>query len=258
MNHFLCYFEFNFLNMRSFICFDLGETLINFNLKNRWYKSLKNEVIPLMWARLKQLTTSKPENIEFTRFQNVLYKSIAREFTIEKNTSFIDRIKIGLSRLNIDYNEEIKENLLDSFYKIIREKSTLFPEVQEILNYLNRRKYTIGLFSDTPWQSPGYLMDRLLKHHEIYSLIDFRLYSGDIKIRKPNPRTLLILSEKAKKRSEDMVYIGDKDVDIEVAFRCKIPSILVNRHKDKRVKLSRKPTYEIDSLLHLKEIISKL
>ncbi|MHA1339233.1 MAG: HAD family hydrolase [Promethearchaeota archaeon] len=238
--------------MRRFLVFDLGETLVNFNLKNQWYSSLKYDVIPLMYNKLRMKIQL---NISLEEFQQKAYSSIARTKIEEKNMPMRDRIKEYFDYFNIKFNQELLNSQYDAFYSIIAKKAEIYPEVYDVLKSLVEKKYMLGLFSDTPWQCPGFLIENLLKKLKIKQFFSYRLYSGDIGARKPNPQTLIKLLEISGQSRENIVYIGDRDRDIIVCHKLGVPSIHIHRDGTPLNSDFPRPSYRINNLRQILEIL---
>lgn len=248
------------MKRRNFIAFDLGETLVNFNLKNQWRNSLRTEVIPRMYDALNQ-GFQLLDNFKITKedFTDIAYSKIALRPKSEKLAAMSKRIAEILIEFRIMDSDHWDTDLINSqmniFYDITISRVSLYPDVKPTLKALKDNNYVIGLFSDTPWQSPGRFMDDLLKRMGINQYIDYALYSGDLEKRKPDPFVFQMLIEKAKTSKNQMIYIGDREPDIMGAFHFGIPSVLINRIGKVLKKSCPPPTYEITDLTQLLDIL---
>lgn len=211
----------------------------------------------------KQLNTQHKlfhkHNITLEYFTELAYKKIAERPQSKKLDSFSKRVWELLVDIKILNKESAHDGIIDSqmdiFYEITRIKARLYQDARPVLDELKRDKYTIGLFSDTPWQCPGRYMDELLEEMDILDYFDFRLYSGDIEKRKPDPYVFERLSVAAGYGKEDMIYIGDREVDIMGAHNFGIPSVLINRTGKTLDESCPPPTYEISDLRELLDIL---
>ena len=241
--------------MRTFIGFDMGETLVDFNLAGEWYNSLKSEVIPRMFKKLGEFSNGKLiKDISLVEFTEIVYPTIAKHKLTEKNIPMTERIIEYLNLIGVPPTIEYINSQLDAFYEIIETKVELYPDVLSTLSELKKQNYKLGLFSDTPWQCPGKLMERLLKKNNIRKFFSFTLYSGDIKMRKPNPIVFETLVEMASETKDNMVYIGDRDRDIIACHNFGIPSIHINRDGKILDEDCPKPHYTIKKLGELLDI----
>jgi phosphoglycolate phosphatase len=68
-----------------------------------------------------------------------------------------------------------------------------------------------------------------MEHRNLFSLVDVAIAGNDIPERKPNPAGIFKALEKleiSKEAYSSVVYIGDKDTDIQTAYNAGIDSIL--------------------------------
>jgi FMN phosphatase YigB (HAD superfamily) len=242
--------------MRRFLVFDLGETLLNFRKQHRWYDSLKNDAIPLMYNALS--AKSSPNTFllpAYTDFEQVVYAVIAKQNPQEKSMSMMRRIQEYFKVLKLPMQSHLLQAQMDAFFATFIPDAQLYEDTLDVLTDLQHQQYQLGLLSNTPWQCPGSLMDRLLQHFQILRYFSTRIYSGDWEISKPDPRTLQIVMEKANEKRENMIYIGNNSQDVEVAHRFGIPSVWINRLKENPTDFLFSPSFEIHSLKELLGLI---
>jgi HAD superfamily hydrolase (TIGR01549 family) len=245
--------------MRTFVVFDLGETLIDYHLNGLWYESLKTEVIPLMYKSIVDKSSIlKSKAISFNTFQEVAYKCISDKSMYNKPVQLTTRIKEYFKTLGIPQDEELIDIQIESFYETIKNKVELYDDVISNLKKLVKNGYKLGLFSNTPWECPGYLMERIMKKKKIYRYFAIRLFSGDIELRKPDPAVFDILLNKVHELKSNMIYIGDREVDIKTAVNFGIPSIHLNRINHELEKDCPQPTYTIQNLDELINILPNI
>jgi FMN phosphatase YigB (HAD superfamily) len=242
---------------RRFIVFDLGETLIDFHKANGiWYSDLQDIIIPSWFQIIRD--SGYLENVELSNFREVVYPIIHNKIEEKKKIPMIDRIKDFLQQFKLPITQLLIENLLEAFFITIKDSPTIYNDVLKVLKYLQINGFKLGLYSNTPWQSPGYLMDRILDRVGIKEFFDVRLYSGDHGNHKPDPAVFQMVVDQAHEKKENMVYIGDSYKDILCAERFGIPSIWINRLNAYFVDNGPKPTFTISQLNELLEILEKL
>ena len=242
--------------MRKFTVFDLGETLIDYHLNGLWYESLKKEVIPLMFQSLVDSNQYLQQKISFSEFQEIAYICISDKTIYDRSVKFEIRIREYFKRLNIPQDNYLINSQIESFYNIIKDKVELYDDVIPNLEKLIQSGYKLGLFSNTPWECPGYLMERIMKEKKIIDYFTIRLFSGDIEKRKPDPQVFEILLSFSHESKSNMVYIGDRDVDIKVSHNFGIPSIYLNRTGKELDNNCPKPAFTIKRLDELHDILS--
>ncbi len=238
--------------MRDFFCFDLGETLINFNKPNKkWHSSLIGEVLPEMHATLTKNQHDFKDKCTVKEFSNVGYKVISEN----RKPSMIKRLSLILEHYKIPTNEDLINLLLNDFYNNLISDAFLYPETISVLEKLQGKGLVMGLWSNTPWESPGFLIERIMKHFKIRKYFSFVLFSGDHGVRKPDPLTFDIVLNKAQLDKFQMIYIGNAEVDIKTGSNFGIPTIWVNREQKELSKNCPTPEFIIKDLEGIFDLI---
>ncbi len=238
--------------MRDFFCFDLGETLINFNKTNKkWHSTLQNEVLPEMWSTLRKNHQIFKEICTVEEFSNIGYKIISEN----RKLSMIERLSLILEYYEIPIEEDLINFLLNDFYHNLILDAFLYPETIKVLEKLQEKGLILGLWSNTPWQSPGFLIERIMEHFKIRKYFLFVLFSGDHGIRKPDPLTFDLVLKKAQLDKSQMIYIGNAEVDIKTGSNFGIPTIWVNREQKELSKNCPTPEFIIEDLEGLFDLI---
>ncbi|MHA1675397.1 MAG: HAD family hydrolase [Promethearchaeota archaeon] len=215
--------------MRDFFVFDLGETLIDFNQQGIWHQNLQNEVIPRMYATLQAIPSlnSQLKNLNFDHFSQVVYSKIALKE--EKHRSMVSRVEKYLQIFDIPLETSTIRSQLEVFHQNLAENATIYPDVPQSLEKLKRNGYTIAMWSNTPWQSPGWIFHDILRSFHMYHYFTDLYFSGDYEIQKPDPRTLQIVARNSGQKKENMVYIGNAEVDIITGTDFGISTVWINR-----------------------------
>ncbi|MHA1585553.1 MAG: HAD family hydrolase, partial [Promethearchaeota archaeon] len=163
-------------------------------------------------------------------------------------------------RLAIPLTQFTFSQICEIFYHTIREYPFIYPETQDVLSVLHQ-KYprTIGLWSDTPFQSPGPIIHRFVEQFNIAKYFTHTFYSGDYGLRKPDPKTLELVQQKFNIEKSRMVYIGNSPKDIQTAVNFGIDGIWINRKlvKYPKEKGFPKPTFEISNLHEIIDILNE-
>ena len=238
--------------MRDFFCFDLGETLINFNKPNKkWHSSLIGEVLPKMHATLTKNHHGFKDICTIKEFSKVGYKIISEN----RKPSMIKRLSLILEYYKIPAVEDLINLLLNDFYHNLISDAFLYPETIRVLEKMKEKGFVLGLWSNTPWESPGFLMERIMKHFKIRKYFSFVLFSGDHGVRKPDPLTFDIVLKKAQLDKSQMIYIGNAEVDIKTGSNYGIPTIWVNREQNELSKACPTPEFIIKDLEGIFDLI---
>ena len=238
--------------MRDFFCFDLGETLINFNKPNRkWHISLINEVLPDMFTTLSKNYHDFKDICTVKEFSNIGYKIISEN----RELSMIKRLSLILEHYKIPMRSDLINLLLNDFYHNLISDAFLYPETIKVLEKLKEKGLVLGLWSNTPWESPGFLIERIMKHFKIRKYFSFVFFSGDHGVRKPDPLTFDIVLKMAQLDKSQMIYIGNAEVDIKTGSNFGIPTIWVNREQKKLSKDCPTPEFIIEDLEGIFDLI---
>ena len=238
--------------MRKFLFFDLGETLVDFNMTSLWRDQMRMEIIPMMYTNLEQHFKSYLDLPSRTTFTEAAYASIVKS---GHPMSMKKRITEYLTTFQIPRTEEILQSQLDPFALLFAKKAKLYPGVKEILEELKNQEYTLGLWSNTPWQSPGYMSEQVMLRFDIRKYFSSVHFSGDYEIRKPAARALEIVQQASTFQKHDMIYIGNAEVDIKTGTNFGIPTVWIKENGDILSEDCPAPTYELNSIRELPSIL---
>jgi len=101
-------------------------------------------------------------------------------------------------------------------------QTILFPAVGEALDQLADRGYRLALCTNKDWAPARQILAQL----GVAGYFD-RVIGGDtLAVNKPDPRTLLAAAEGCDASRGEIVYVGDSEVDAELAQRAKVPFLL--------------------------------
>ncbi len=177
---------------------------------------------------------------------------------------FIRRLNLVHENINLSYNMQYKyiAAAVMAYHKEKIESICLYNDVKECLSNLRERNIKTAIITDG---IPIKQYEKILRL-EIDHLIDLVLITDQIGIRKPNPSLFEYCLKKFNVKGQETIYIGDRlDKDIEPALKNGIHSIFIHRGgkydlsskiEDKGQNI--KPTYEINSLDEIVEIISDI
>lgn len=107
--------------------------------------------------------------------------------------------------------------LLSLFHEPFVRFAVATPGAVEVLTTLRRKGLRVGLISNTP--VPGYCHDLTLDRLGLLQLLETRLYSYDVGVRKPSPRLFELAINRLKVAPSEAVMVGDsRQLDIEPAL----------------------------------------
>jgi len=101
----------------------------------------------------------------------------------------------------------------EKYATLCQERTTILPQVRETLEELERRTYQMGIATN----KPSYFARDILRTLEIDHLFAEVLGPNDVERPKPDPEMLEIIMMRLGLGAEEVVYVGDMPLDVEVA-----------------------------------------
>ncbi len=124
--------------------------------------------------------------------------------------------------LSADKISQIRARYLEIYSAQNHQKTQLFPGMETVLKLITEKKI--------PW---GIVTNKLTIHtHETLALIQLPSQPGVIvcgdtlKVAKPNPEPLLHACKKLQLLPEDVVFLGDSDVDAQAGLNAGIKTVI--------------------------------
>ncbi len=228
------------------VIFDIGETLVTYGK-------------PLNWSKLYRSALEKMANDCNLNFSENDYKNAIqvltkyntrinpREQEVSSHTIFGEMIEIT----NL-YKSEIEE-FKDSFYSFFRNDAVIFPEVEDTLKELNKKRIVVGTLTDV-----AYGMDNKYALKDIAPIMKYIQYpytSNDIGYRKPNAEGLQMIANQLEVDTKKIIFVGDEMKDILCAKNSGAISVLINRSNEKK---NFGQDYEISTLVELLDILNTM
>lgn len=146
---------------------------------------------------------------------------------VEGQTVFETRIQTlateaGLSLTNGQL-QEIETSALEAWWQHL----TLDPEALDVLQNL-RSRYAMGLVSN--FDHPKHLR-AVLEHHGLIQFFDAVVISGEVGIKKPDPRILVLALDSLRLKPESCIYVGDIEDDERCALSAGMRAITIERRR---------------------------
>jgi len=143
---------------------------------------------------------------------------------------------------------------------ILSELPSLTEGCEEILSYLDRKNYKIGLICNTG-RTPGKVLREVLKRKNIFQFFKALTFSDELRIRKPNPKIFISTLESLNSFPNSSLHIGDLlESDIFGAKRCGMKTGWICPNRD-RCQIDflpeEKPDFILPNLTSLKIILDK-
>lgn len=102
---------------------------------------------------------------------------------------------------------------------------TLDPEAPDVLRQLHSR-YRLALVSN--FDHPKHLYE-ILDHHELTQFFDAVVISGEVGVKKPDPKIMFMALDSLGLKGESCVYVGDIEDDEHCALSAGMRAITIDR-----------------------------
>lgn len=212
--------------MLDTVTFDLWNTLISSTpMDNLKFKNKRIEgFIRVLGQAGSDINREKMEKAYDESF--IRYKAIQDK---EEDISSREQVEIVLECLEnprfLELDEEVLSKLEEVLVtQILSDLPVLTDGTQEILSYLKKRNYKIGLICNTG-RSPGKILREVLKRKEILQFFEVLTFSDELRVRKPNPGIFLHTLESLQSSPANSLHLGDElKSDILGAKRCGMKS----------------------------------
>lgn len=157
-----------------------------------------------------------------------------------------------------EYTEEKLDEILDYYHRSYQSKVSYLTKAYEgildLLVYLKGEGYGLASISN----KPDHTLSVLYEEIDFNKYFDFVLGQVDDIAKKPNPDMVYRLMDEFNLEKEDLVFVGDTEVDYETAKNAGVDFIAVTwgfRTKEELAKL--KPEYMVDTVSELKDTIKE-
>jgi len=188
------------------ILFDLGDTLVDFGKVD--IASMFEAGARLAHEYLENQGFKVPSLPKYHRQQlwAIRWNYLKSRFTRREFNSLDLLGKLG-ARLGHDLTKEQILELAWLWYRPLREIATIEEGLVDTLRMLGSDGLKLGLVSNT--FVPGEVLDRHLQSEGLLEFIPTRVYSCDVRYRKPNPVVFRIALERIGLAAEDTIFVGD-------------------------------------------------
>jgi phosphoglycolate phosphatase len=105
------------------------------------------------------------------------------------------------------------ETMVDYYRNNLTNKTRLYPEIKELLDTLTSKNVKMAILSNKADELTQQICAALLKEWSF----DVILGATDNFPRKPNPASALFMAKKMNILPEDIIYVGDSNVDMQTA-----------------------------------------
>jgi len=235
------------------IFFDFGDTLLDVGQVDRF--SLFEAGSQLAYDYLRSLNKPVPSfgryhrrQLWAVRWHYFKSRLTRREFNA---LDVIGKLAAGMGH---DLTFEQTVELACLWYEPLSRSMTVEDGLAEMLVHLRDQGLTLGVISNT--FVPSQALDRHLARLGLLVLLPVRVYSCDVRFRKPHANIFSIALERAALAADEALFVGDSlEADIRGANRAGMISVLkdpADRHHRSRIK----PKHRIRKLAELPSIIA--
>jgi len=235
------------------ILFDLGDTLLHFGKVD--VRGMFEAGARLAYAYLADLDQPLPPFASYHRRQ---LRAIRWSYLVSRLTgrefNAMTLIRRFARRMGHELTDEQFLELAWLWYKPLSDVATVEDGAVETLRELTER-ITLGVISNT--FVPGEVLDRHLAREGMLELLPVRVYSCNVRHRKPSRRIFRIALERAGLDADEVAFVGDSpNADVRGAKRAGLVPILkdpTGRHHNDRIR----PDYVIGALAELTGIVER-
>jgi len=236
------------------ILFDLGDTLLDFGRVDvlslfesgarQAYEYLKTHKLPLPpFAKYHR------QQLWAIRWSYLKSRLTRREFNA---LDIIGRLSL---RMGHDLTHQQTLELAWLWYEPLGRCAKIEEGVLSMLEEFRVAGLTLGLVSNT--FVPGEVIDRHLLREGLLHYLPVRVYSCDVRWRKPNPNIFAAALDQAGLKPGQSLFVGDSlQCDIDGANHTGMISVLKDP-SDAHLSSSIQPRHRIHHLVELKDIVAR-
>lgn len=127
----------------------------------------------------------------------------------------------GESIADFEY-DELRQMFLDYYETNICQGTSLFPNIKELLHYLDSNEIAWGIVTN----KPGYLTEKLLPYFPEFSKCQVVISGDTLKVRKPDPEPLIYAAQSLGVSPDNVWYVGDAERDMQAAKAANMVAVL--------------------------------
>lgn len=180
------------------------------------------------------------------------------EISIEETRKLIGH---GIRNLILDSSNHDEVNI-DKMYNTFMEyynihcddNTKIYSGIPELLNYLKSKGYILGVITNK-----NIIMTEKLLNNHFNELFDIIIGDGVGFRRKPDIESLEYIKTKYNMHKEDIIYVGDSEVDYNFAKNFGCNSIIVSYgYRDKDLLIASGANLIVDDITSLKNEINMI
>ncbi len=194
------------MNRVKGILFDLGDTLLNFGRVD--ISTLFEAGGHLAYNYLKSLGLALPTFARFHRQQlwAIRWSFFKSRFT-QREFSSLEVMGRLSEKMGHNLTAEQTQELAWRWYEPLSRQATVEDGTRELLERFAAQGLKIGLVSNT--FVPSSVLDRHLRQVNLLDVLPVRIYSCDVRYRKPHPGIFRIALERTGLQAGEALFVGD-------------------------------------------------
>jgi len=237
------------------ILFDLGDTLLDFGPVDTI--DLFEQGAKLTYAYLDERGVELPSFSDYHRRQlRAVRWAYAWSHIRRREFNSLDVIGKLAGRMGHDLSPADLDEVAWRWYEPLSRQAVVEEGVREMLQAFTDAGVTLGVISNT--FIPGGVLDRHLRQVGLLQLLPVRIYSCDVRYRKPHPKIFRHALSQADLEAGRTLFVGDTPrADILGARRAGMIPVLkdpTGRYRANRIK----PDYVIRSMTELTGVVAQL
>jgi putative hydrolase of the HAD superfamily len=191
------------------VLFDLGDTIIDWGVGRREAEIFFRQGAKLSYEHLRarHIANLPP----YHRYFNIHYSMMRRKYIWSKlsgrDFSYLTVITRAAHKLGMTLSTTDVQQLASIWYQPINLASTIDPGVDGMLRLLRDAGTKLGIVSNT--LVPPHCLDDHLAAEGLLHYFPVRVYSSQVRFRKPHPRIFEIALEKIGVPANRTLFIGD-------------------------------------------------
>ncbi len=190
------------------ILFDLGDTLIDFGMGRAEAEGLFRRGARITYDHLRARGTPVGE---FDRYFKAHYSCMKRAFlwskVVRRDFSYAAVLRKVARQMKLGIPDHEIHDLAWLWYQPILKDSRTDAGIREMLTAFRHAGTRLAVVSNTI--VPGHCLDRHLEHVHLLEFFPVRIYSSDVRYRKPHRRIFEIALKQLGAAPQRSLFVGD-------------------------------------------------
>lgn len=188
------------------VLFDLGDTLLSHNYFEKWEEERDRKLWGLCEKNCRRFDIDLSEYMfEKEVFVRRMNKQRHKSFKEIKFTDFVNKF---VKKICLSAPKGFTKKYYNLYMKYALASYKSMPYTQEILKELSRKKYKLGVITNT-WHSRDFV-NKVLKKLKIKKYFDVLIVSSEEGTFKPNPGLFAKALKRVKVVPKNAIFVGNE------------------------------------------------